>query len=77
MWWKLAILTFVTALLIVAVIPIRTHAVKWDVYNAPRPQTWSVVGYFKAIYFTPNTLIIIAVIVLVAAVLVVRIVRAS
>jgi hypothetical protein len=77
MWWKLLLLAVVAALLIVAVIPFRTRAVKWDVYNEPPPQTWSIAEYLKAMYFTPSTLAVIALILIVAAALAFWIVRAS
>ena len=68
MWWKLAILTVVTVLLVVAVIPVRTHAVKWDIYNEPPPpQNWSLSGMLHAMYLTPTTVALIAGILIVAA----------
>ena len=67
MWWKLAVLSLVTVVLVVGVIPIRTQAVKYDVYNEPPPQTWSFSGLMHSAYFTPTTYALIAGILVVAA----------
>jgi hypothetical protein len=77
MWWKLAVLALVTSALAVAVIPMRTHAVKYDPYNEPPPETWSFSGIFDSIYFTPTTVALIVGILAVAAAVAFYIVRGA
>ncbi len=67
MWWKLVLLVLVTGALILSVIPIRTHAVKWDVYNEPPPQAWSFAGLLRNVYVTPTTMALVGAILLVSA----------
>jgi uncharacterized membrane protein len=77
MWWKLTVLALITVVLVVGVIPIRTHAVKYDTYNDPPPQTWFFSGLLHNMYFTPTTLALIAGILVVAVSLAFWIVRGA
>jgi hypothetical protein len=77
MWWKLVILTLLTVVLIVSVIPIRTHAVKYDAYSEPPPQTWSFSALLQSMYVTPSTLALIVGILIVAAGVAFWIIRAA
>jgi len=75
MWWKLSLLVIVTAVLISAVIPLRTHAVRIDPSNPPsRPSFWDVIG---SMHPTPVSGMLIAAIVAIAVLIGVKIVRAS
>lgn len=73
MWWKLVGLTLGTVLLILLVIPIRTHAVRFDPENPPPPMPFF--PPVSSLYFTPGTIALIATILVVAVFIGVRIVR--
>jgi len=78
MWWKLTLLTLITLVLVIAVQPIRTHVVTLEVQrNGPIPSVprQSFFDMFSAMYVTPGSLVISAVIIGVAAYLAFRIVR--
>lgn len=82
MWWKLAALVTVTGLLIFALIPIRTHAVKYDIdrnASGPLPSTpsLSLRQMVENMYLTPGTVVLIVLIVAIAAYLALRIIRAG
>jgi hypothetical protein len=77
MWRKLATLALVTIVLIVSVVSIRTHAVKYDMYSEPPPQTWSVGALLQAMYATPTTLAIIVVILVLAVGVALWIIRSA
>jgi F0F1-type ATP synthase membrane subunit a len=75
MWWKLSLLVIVTAVLISAVIPIRTHAVRIDPSNPPpRPSLWQMVG---SMHLTPTSALLITFSLAIAILIGVKIVRAS
>jgi hypothetical protein len=78
MWWKLTLLFFVTAVLVViALPPIQTHAVKYDPYNEPPPQTWTIGGMLNAFNWTPTGIAMVITIVIGAACVAFWVVRAS
>ena len=70
MWWKLTLLVVATVLTILAVVPIRTHAVKVDITRdgtmpiyPPRP---GLGGVISNMYLTPSTVALITLILLLA-----------
>ena len=77
MWWKLAVLALITAVLVIGVIPIQTHAVKYDSYNELPRQTWFLNDLLHSMYFTPTILALIAGILVVAAAVAFWIVRTA
>lgn len=77
MWWKLGGLAVLTSVMILCVIPIRSHAVLIDPTNPPPPYKWTLSTAIHNMYFTPGTLALIALILLMAVFLGVRIVRGS
>ncbi len=75
MWWKLGGLVVLTAALVLAVIPIRTHAVLDDpTSNLPHPRA-SVGDMLSNMYLTPATGIIIMLILAFAAFVALKVVR--
>jgi hypothetical protein len=75
MWWKLSVLVIMTAVLISAVIPLRTHAVRFDPSNPPpRPTIGDIIG---SMHLTPGSGLLIAAIVAIAVLIGMKIVRAS
>ncbi len=75
MWWKLGILTVVTAGLIICVIPVRTHAALYGPANPPSPPSlWTMVSNM---YLTPGTAASIIVIIVVAVAIGVWITRSA
>jgi hypothetical protein len=78
MWWKLTLVGLVTIILVAfALPPIRTHAVLYHPDREPRPVTWSAVGFFKALEWTPTSIAVIGAIVLAATCVGYLIVRSS
>jgi hypothetical protein len=80
MWWKLSLLAVVTVALVIAVQPIRTHAVKMDITldgsGGPPPQSsWRLMDMLSNMYVTPSSLLIVAAIVAVATYFALRIIR--
>lgn len=75
MWWKLTGLFVLTAALVFAVIPIRTHAVAYDPMNDPPPERASFGNVLGDMYLTPGTAILIALILAVAGFVAFRVVR--
>jgi hypothetical protein len=78
MWWKLILLGLVTTLLVLAVQPIRTHAVKIEIPRdgtLPPQQPQSVLHILSNMYVTPTSLLISAAILVVGAYLAFRIIR--
>ena len=73
MWWKLVGVALCTALLVFAVIPIRTRAVVFDPANPPPPPP--LFAPISSMYLTPFTVVQIGIILVVAAIIAVRIVR--
>jgi hypothetical protein len=77
MWWKLTGLAVVTIALIVGVIPIRSRAVKFDLppdaHLLPKPPRLSLADT----NLTPGTIVLVAVILAIAAIIAFRTVRAS
>lgn len=73
MWWKLSVLAVVTTALVIALIPIRTHAVRYDPSNPPpRP---SFAGFVGSMYLTPVSGLSIAFVLAVATFIALRIIR--
>ena len=77
MWWKLLLLGLVSLLLVFLVQPIRTHAVKIDLpqngsLSSQRPALSHI---FSAMYVTPTSLAISALIIALAGYVAYRIVR--
>jgi len=72
MWWKLGILSLITAALIFCIIPIRTHAVLFD---PAKPPKWTLSGIIANMYLTPGTVAIICMLLALAACVAFRIVR--
>lgn len=73
MWWKVSALAVVTTLLVLLVIPIRTHAARYDSSN-PTPH-WSFMRMFDAMYLTPTSGLLILVIVSLAGFVALKFVR--
>ena len=75
MWWKLAGLLVVTAILIKLVIPLRTRALAYDplTHQTSRalPKFWS----FDHAYLTPVSLVIILIVLAAAAFVATKVVR--
>ena len=77
MWWKLGILSIVTAALIFCIIPIRTHAVLIDPANPPPPTKWTLSFIISNMYLTVGTVGLIGILLVVASYIGFRIVRSS
>ena len=79
MWWKLFALGAATIVVILCVIPIRSQAVKYDmVADGTPPRTGLTAREMLAnMYLTPGTIILIGLILVVAALLTWRIIRAG
>ena len=75
MWWKLTGLLLVTAVLVVAVIPIRTHAVGYDPMTEPPPQRPSLLSLIGRMYLTPGSAIIIFLVLALACFVAMRVIR--
>ena len=75
MWWKLIGLFVLTAALVVALIPIRTHAIAYDPMSEPPPERGSLADVFSNMYLTPGTVLLILCIVAVAGFVASKIVR--
>jgi hypothetical protein len=78
MWWKLTLLGLVTFVLVIGVQPIRTHAVKVEIPpdgQLPQMPRHGLLDMFSAMYVTPTSLLISAVIVAIAGYLAFKIVR--
>ena len=75
MWWKLTVLALVTTILVIATIPIRTHAVALDLLDESRPVLLSISDFVGAMYLTPGSALLIIGILAVAGFLASRIVR--
>lgn len=59
MWWKLTGLFVLTAALVFAVIPIRTHAVAYDPLSEQPPLGGPIADILAALYLTPGTVLLI------------------
>jgi hypothetical protein len=75
MWWKLGVLALSAALLILVVIPIRTHAVLYDPTTGLPPQRASVRSMLANMYLTPGTVAVIVVIVGIAGFVALKVIR--
>jgi uncharacterized membrane protein len=75
MWWKLVGLLALTAALVFAVIPIRTHAVVYDPMDEPPPARGSFGDVLGNMYLTPGTALLILVIVAVASFVAFKVLR--
>lgn len=75
MWWKLTILLITTVGLIIAVIPIRTHASPSDPSNPPASAY--LLSIISNMYLTTGTVALICVVLLVAGYIAARIVRSG
>jgi hypothetical protein len=75
MWWKLLGLLVLTATLVLAVIPIRTRAVAYDLINEPPPQRPSFGKLLSAMYLTPGTVLRILFILAAASFVAFKVVR--
>jgi hypothetical protein len=75
MWWKLVGLLVVTAVLIVSVIPFRTHAVAYDPMKDPPPPRPSFLSMFANMYLTPGTAVAILVILGLAGFVAMKVIR--
>ncbi len=75
MWWKLLGLLVLTAVLVFAVIPIRTRAVIYDPVNEPPPERPSFGDLLSNMYLTPSTLLLIVFILAVASFVAFKVVR--
>ena len=73
MWWKLVGVVVLTAALIFAVIPIRTHAVLYD--PSKPPQRPSISDILSNMYLTPMAGLLIGLILVIAALVTVKVVR--
>lgn len=59
MWWKLGLLLFVTVVLILCVIPIRTRATLIDPADPPARTRWTLSFIVSNMYLTPGTFALI------------------
>ena len=76
MWWKLAGLVVVMAVLIYAVIPIRTQVGVYDPLNEPPPANPSLGDWLAApMYLTPSTVLVILLILAVASFVAFKVLR--
>jgi hypothetical protein len=77
MWWKLLLLGLVSAVLVIAIQPIRTHAAKIDLspQGGLPAQRQGLLDVFSAMYVTPMSLVISGVILALAGYLAFRIIR--
>ena len=75
MWWKLGILALISLVAVGGVIPIRTHAMVYDL--AGPPPKWSLTEMLSAMYLTNGTVTMIAIIVLMTIFIGIKIVRNS
>ena len=75
MWWKLLGLIALTAALVFAVIPIRTHAVIYDPMNESPPERGSFGDILSNMYLTPGTVLLILCIVALASFVAFKVVR--
>ncbi len=75
MWWKLGMLSLITAALIFCIIPIRTHAVLFDPNKPTEPARWTLSAMIANMYLTPGTVAIICMLLALAAYVAFRIVR--
>ena len=75
MWWKLSVLALITTILVIASIPIRTHAVAFDALDETAPALLSISDLVGAMYLTPGSALLIIGILAVAGFLAIRIVR--
>lgn len=67
MWWKLLGLLVVTAALVFAVIPIRTHAIIYDPMNQAPPLPGSFGDMLENMYLTPGAALVILFVLAVAS----------
>lgn len=75
MWWKLCGLFVLTAALVFAVIPVRTHAVVYELMNEPPAERGSCGDVLSNMYLTPGTLLLILCIVAVASFVALKVLR--
>lgn len=75
MWWKLLGLVVLTAVLVFAVIPIRTRAIVYAPMNEPPPEPPSFGDLLSNMYLTPGTVLLIVFILAVASFVALKIVR--
>jgi len=75
MWWKLAGLLIVTAVLVVSVIPIRTHAVVYDPMKDPAPPRPSLLDILGSMYLTPGRAALILAILVIASFVAMKVIR--
>jgi NADH:ubiquinone oxidoreductase subunit 6 (subunit J) len=75
MWWKLGALLALTATLVFAVVPIRTHAISYDALNEVPPQRSAFGNVLANMYLTPVTVLVILCIVAGASFVAFKIVR--
>jgi uncharacterized membrane protein len=75
MWWKLVGLVVLTAGLVFAVIPIRTHAVVYDPTNKPPSDRVFIGDILGNMYLTPGAALLILFILAVASFLAFKVAR--
>ena len=75
MWWKLGLLSVITAALIFCIIPIRTHAVLID--PAQLPPKWTLSSMIANMYLTPGAVGMMCILLAIAAYIALRIVRSG
>lgn len=73
MWWKLGVLLFVTLALCLAIVPIRTRAVRIDPSHPP--EAWTFDRMLANMYLTPTAGLLIAAIIAVAAFVAFKVLR--
>ncbi len=77
MWWKLVALAVLTAVLVFAVIPVRTQALGYDPMNEPPPERGSFLDMLASMYLTPGSVLLIVLILAAAGLLAFNIVRGN
>jgi len=77
MWWKLSLLALITLVIVIVIQPVRTHAVKIDIpaNGHISPARYGLLDMLSAMYVTPTSLLISAVIVAIVGFLAFRIIR--
>ena len=75
MWWKLGALLILTAMLVLSVIPIQTHAVLYDPAQEPPPPRLTFWNLLGNMYLTPSTAVLILIILGLGAFVALKVIR--
>jgi hypothetical protein len=75
MWWKLGLLFAVTGLLVLSVIPLRTHAVSYDPVKGPAPSSPTLMDMLGSMHLTTTSVALIAVILVASGFVAFKVIR--